>query len=41
MSNYFLNSGNGSLMAEVAAIIVENKAYLSEIDGKIDLAPLE
>ncbi len=29
------NKGAGDIIADVAAIIVENKAYLSEIDGKI------
>jgi len=29
------NAGSGEIIREVAAIIVENKAYLSEIDGKI------
>ncbi|RYH11596.1 dihydroxyacetone kinase subunit DhaL [Tropicimonas sp. IMCC6043] len=29
------NAGNGGLVAELAAVIVENKAWLSEIDGKI------
>lgn len=29
------NAGAGALISEIAAVIVENKAYLSEIDGKI------
>ncbi len=29
------NKGAGSILAEIAAVIVDNKAYLSEIDGKI------
>lgn len=29
------NAGSGEIIREVAAVIVENKAYLSEIDGKI------
>ena len=31
----FENAGAGALVADLAAVIVENKAYLSEIDGKI------
>ena len=30
-----MNSGAGALVQELADVIVENKAYLSEIDGKI------
>jgi dihydroxyacetone kinase-like protein len=29
------NKGAGAIVAEIAAVIIENKAYLSEIDGKI------
>lgn len=29
------NEGAGAIIGEIAAVIVENKAYLSEIDGKI------
>jgi dihydroxyacetone kinase-like protein len=29
------NTGAGAIIQDIAAIIVENKAYLSEIDGKI------
>ncbi len=29
------NTGAGDLVAEIAQVIVDNKAYLSEIDGKI------
>lgn len=29
------NKGAGGIVTEIAAVIVENKAYLSEIDGKI------
>ena len=29
------NAGNGVIVEEIAAVIVANKAYLSEIDGKI------
>lgn len=29
------NQGAGDIIREIAAIIIENKAYLSEIDGKI------
>ncbi|MGJ3261819.1 MAG: dihydroxyacetone kinase subunit DhaL [Salinarimonas sp.] len=29
------NAGSGAIVAEIAAVIVENRAYLSEIDGKI------
>lgn len=29
------NKGAGSIIAQIAAVIVDNKAYLSEIDGKI------
>lgn len=29
------NAGSGEIIREVAAVIVENKAYLSEIDGRI------
>lgn len=29
------NKGSGPIIQEIAAVIVENKAYLSEIDGKI------
>ncbi|MFV0335345.1 MAG: dihydroxyacetone kinase subunit DhaL [Tropicimonas sp.] len=29
------NKGAGAVITEIAAVIVENKAYLSEIDGKI------
>ena len=32
---HFKNAESGSLVAEIAAVIVENKAYLSEIDGLI------
>ncbi|MBL1420865.1 MAG: dihydroxyacetone kinase subunit L [Alphaproteobacteria bacterium] len=31
----FKNAGGGDIIIDVAKIIVENKAYLSEIDGKI------
>jgi dihydroxyacetone kinase-like protein len=31
----FVNAGAGALVREIAAVIVANKAYLSEIDGKI------
>ncbi|WP_373237870.1 dihydroxyacetone kinase subunit DhaL [Cohaesibacter celericrescens] len=31
----FANKGAGEIIADIAAVIVENKAYLSEIDGKI------
>ena len=29
------NAGHGVIVEEIAAVIVANKAYLSEIDGKI------
>ncbi|MEO2037637.1 MAG: dihydroxyacetone kinase subunit DhaL [Martelella sp.] len=29
------NAGNAAIVGEIAAVIVENKAWLSEIDGKI------
>ncbi|MFV0360328.1 dihydroxyacetone kinase subunit DhaL [Tropicimonas sp.] len=29
------NAGSGGLVAEIARVVVENRAYLSEIDGKI------
>lgn len=29
------NAGSGAIVPEIAAVIVENRAYLSEIDGKI------
>lgn len=29
------NAGSGSIVSEIAAIVVESRAYLSEIDGKI------
>lgn len=32
---HIMNSGTGTLVREIADVIVENKAYLSEIDGKI------
>lgn len=35
MTQYIPNTGAAVLIHEVAAIIVENKAWLSEIDGKI------
>ena len=35
MASYFKNAGSGKIIAAVAAEIVANKAYLSEIDGKI------
>lgn len=31
----FANAGAGGLVADLAKVIVDNKAYLSEIDGKI------
>ena len=31
----FANKGAGKIIADIAAVIVANKAYLSEIDGKI------
>ena len=31
----FPNAGAGPIVRDIAAVIVENKAYLSEIDGKI------
>ncbi|WP_116134634.1 dihydroxyacetone kinase subunit DhaL [Tropicimonas sp. IMCC34043] len=31
----FANAGAGAIIREVAAVIVENRGYLSEIDGKI------
>jgi len=33
--NGIANKGAGGIVREIAAVIVENKAYLSEIDGKI------
>lgn len=35
MTQYIPNTGAAVLIQEVAAIIIENKAWLSEIDGKI------
>ncbi|WP_372424736.1 dihydroxyacetone kinase subunit DhaL [Salinarimonas chemoclinalis] len=29
------NAGSGAIVSEIAAVIVENRAYLSEIDGRI------
>ncbi len=31
----FANAGAGAIIRDIAAVIVENRAYLSEIDGKI------
>ncbi|TDL78340.1 dihydroxyacetone kinase subunit L [Palleronia sediminis] len=31
----FPNAGSGGIVRDIAAVIVENRAYLSEIDGKI------
>jgi phosphoenolpyruvate---glycerone phosphotransferase subunit DhaL len=35
MEAHFTNAGSGTIIAAIAAEIVANKAYLSEIDGKI------
>lgn len=35
MSQSFKNKGNGEIVKDIAKVIIENKAYLSEIDGKI------
>lgn len=35
MSGFFTNKGAGAIIQDVASVIVANKAYLSEIDGKI------
>jgi len=32
---HFINEGSGDIICDVAALIVSNRAYLSEIDGKI------
>ena len=31
----FANAGSGGIVCDIAAVIVENRAYLSEIDGRI------